>query len=70
MIDPIGIFERIRDNFMRYVQTAFGTRFASIERERAFLLRQPGTLTQEPWVEPLPRYLSSEKTIDSLIGQD
>lgn len=70
MIDPIGVFEKIRDNFIRYVQTAFSTRFASIEAERAFLLQQPGVITKEPWIEPLPRYLSSGKNIASLIKND
>lgn len=70
MIDPIGVFDNIRDNFIRYVRTAFSTRFSSIEAERAFLLQQPGVLTKEPWIEPLPRYLGSGKSIGSLTKDD
>ena len=56
MDDPIGAFERLRDNFIRYVQTAFRSRFPSFEREREALLRQEGVFCQQPWIEPLPRY--------------
>ncbi len=56
MNDPIGAFEKIRDNFILYLKTAFGTQFPGLEREREALLRQPGILNQEPWIEPLPRY--------------
>jgi len=70
MIDPVGVFEKIRDNFIRYLQTAFSTRFNSIEAERAMLIRQPGVFTKEPWIEPLPRYLNSGKNIASLTKKD
>lgn len=56
MNDPIGAFEKIRDNFILYLKTAFGTQFPGLEREREAMLRQPGMLNQEPWIEPLPRY--------------
>ena len=70
MNDPIAAFEKIRDNFILYVKTAFGTRFPGLEKEREELLRQPGVLNQEPWLEPLPSYQSSGKTIDDLDGSD
>lgn len=70
MIDPIGVFEKIRDNFIRYVQTAFNTKFASIEAERASLIRQQGVITKEPWIEPVPRYLNSGKNIASLTQNE
>ena len=70
MIDPIAAFEKIRDHFILYVKTAFGTRFPSLEAERDELLRSPGVLTQEPWLEPLPAYQSAGKTIDGLGASD
>jgi DEAD/DEAH box helicase domain-containing protein len=63
--DPVGAFEEVRDNFLLYVKTAFGTQFSGIERERERLLRQPGIFHQEPWIEPLPRY-ETTATIDAL----
>lgn len=70
MRDPIGAFDSIRDNFILYIKTAFGTRFPSIEKEREDLLRKPGTFYQEPWIEPISKYKSSEKTINDLTQED
>jgi len=70
MKDPVGAFDTIRDNFIRYIQTVFGTRFPSIEDEREELLRGRGVLYQEPWIEPLPIYRTSEKTIQDLKEED
>jgi DEAD/DEAH box helicase domain-containing protein len=70
MYDPIGAFEKIRDNFILYVKTAFGTKFSSIEQEREELLRRNGLLHQEPWIEPIPRYKSCGKTIGQLDRND
>jgi len=70
MIDPVGAFEQIRENFILYVKTAFGTKFPTLERERENLLRQNRVLTQVPWIEPLPRYISSGKTISTLETND
>lgn len=70
MIDPIGAFDAIRDNFIRYIKTAFGTRFPTIEAEREALLRQERIMSQDPWIEPLPRYEISGKTINDLTSED
>ncbi len=70
MIDPIGTFTDIKTNFLRYIKTAFGTRFPSIEDEREYLLNQAGNLSQEPWLEPLPAYQSSNKKIPGLTAED
>lgn len=73
MFDPIGVFNQIRDNFILYVKTAFGTRFPSIEAERENLLKKEGreaTFIREPWIEPLPKYRSSGKRIDTLASSD
>jgi len=56
MQDPIGSFDKIRQNFARYVKTAFGTRYEEIEAERGEFLDTPGYFYQEPWVELMPRY--------------
>lgn len=70
MEDPIGAFEKVRDNFILYIKTAFGTKFPSLEIEREQLLRETGLFCQTPWIEPLPRYESSGKTITSLSASD
>ena len=66
MNDPVGAFEKIRDNFLLYVKTAFQTQFPSVEAEREALLRRtaaddPGVFYQDPWIEPLPRYQSGRR---------
>ena len=39
MLDPIGSFDEIKGNFIRYVETAFSTKFESINIERDNLLK-------------------------------
>jgi Lhr-like helicase len=68
MADPIASFESIRDNFLLYLRTAFGTQFPSVENERELLLRSSAALYQEPWLELRPRYRSSGLTVGELPG--
>ncbi|THU41234.1 DEAD/DEAH box helicase [Niastella caeni] len=70
MKDPIGSFETIKENFIRYVETAFGTKFNGLERERYALLNYDKVLYRKPWIEPLPDYVSSNKRIDDLTIED
>ena len=57
MQDPIGSFERIRELYISYLDTAFRILDADVAGERRALLRLPGSLTTQPLVEPIPRYL-------------
>lgn len=70
MKDPIGSFETIKENFIRYVETAFRTKFEGIEKERYTLLNYDKVLYRKPWIEPLPDYVSSNKRIDDLTLAD
>ena len=70
MKDPIGSFEAIKENFIRYVETAFGTKFEGIEKERYALLNTDKVLYRMPWIEPLPDYVSSNKRIEDLTLND
>jgi len=73
MIDPLGDFEKVANNTVRYIGTAFGTRFPSVNDERELLLRgsegRPGALYREPFVEVLPRY-RGVKAIDEFEQAD
>lgn len=66
LLDPIKSFKEIRENYISYIKTAFGTRFKegdnSLEKEREALLYKDQVLSREPWIEPLPAY--PHKTID------
>lgn len=70
MKDPIGSFETIKENFIRYIKTAFKTKFESLEKEREALLNVDKVLYREPWIEVLPEYLSSDKYIKDLDEND
>lgn len=69
MIDPIGSFTTIKDNFIRYVKTRFGIRFETIARERAQLLEQEGVFYRQPWIEPLPEYETSKLRIRDIDSE-
>lgn len=60
LIDPVYAYKEIKDNFILYVKTAFGTRYDSIEKEREKLLRTDQVASREPWIEPLPAYANVE----------
>ena len=51
------------------MKTAFATQYPSVEAERERLLRAPQTFFQEPWLEPLARYVSV-KPINKLGSED
>ena len=70
MRNPVQSFDTIKNNFIRYIETAFGTRFDKLEEERRELLDTDKVLYREPWMEPLPDYLSSGKKIDDLTPED
>lgn len=72
MQDPIGGFERIRDFYITYTETAFRIRDPGVTRERRDLLESPGSLCTEPLLEPIPRY-EPDYRIESLateVGED
>jgi DEAD/DEAH box helicase domain-containing protein len=69
MNDPVGAFEKIRDGVLLYLKTAFATQYPSVEIERERLLRTLRTFYQEPWIEPLARYLAV-KPITNLTAED
>lgn len=70
MHDPVGSFYKIKDNFIRYIKTAFGTRFPAIEREREALLNMDKVFYREAWIEPLPDYASSGEKAGTLTASD
>jgi len=67
MHDPITSFYRIRDFYISYLETAFRIGDTQIQCARRELLEQIGSLCQEPLLEPLPSYPSSNIRINDLI---
>lgn len=70
MHNPTGSFRLIKDHYIRYVRTATGTKFNSLERERADLLERDGVFYRQPWLEILPEYVSSGKKVEELSKID
>ena len=69
-MDVIRAFDKVRDSYVDYVKTAFGTQYPGLEAERERLLRQPGVICQEPWIEPIPRYRTSGKKVWDLSDDE
>lgn len=68
MNNPIQVFEKIRDNFILYLETAFGTRYPDFETERNELMKRDKVFARAPWVEPLPTYKPSDFTIEGITN--
>lgn len=68
MLDPVGGFQRIRDLYITYLETAFRIRDPGVSAERRHLLETSGTLCTEPYVEPIPRYAGCDWRLHQLAG--
>lgn len=67
MLDPIGSFERMRDYFVSYLDTAFKIRREDVANARRNLLATAGKMCSEPFVEPILRYKAADRPLESLI---
>ena len=70
MLDPIGATHRIRELFLSYLETAFRIRDQSVSAARRQLLTRHGTLTTEPFLEPVPRYEQVTHFLQDLVLLD
>src|SRR5690242_19066722 len=69
MLDRIGGFERLREFFISYLDTAFRIRRNDIAEDRRRILREPGTLATDPFIEPVPRYAAAAYRLASLVDR-
>lgn len=71
MINPLGIFEKVKEGYISYIKTAFGTRYEEFESTRENLLNTDKVLYRQPWIEPLLEYKSAEgKEVKNLTQND
>ena len=56
MKNPIEASERIRDNYIKYIESAFHIAEPKTAKERYDLLRKDGSLSRIPYIEALPEY--------------
>jgi Lhr-like helicase len=68
MSDALSIFDGLLDQYIRYYETPFSVRDESIQAERHRLLRQEGTISREPWIEPVPPYANVDRTIAESVA--
>lgn len=69
MLDPIGGFERLREFFISYLDTAFRIRRDDLAQERRRILRETGTLATDPFIEPVPRYATAAYRLEELVDR-
>lgn len=67
--DPLSRFERIRDLYLTYMETAFRIGADDVQAERRRLLERGDALCTDPLLEPQPRYRRSGVRADHLAGQ-
>ena len=67
MLDPLGGFERIRELYISYLDTAFRVRRPSLADRRRTLLRSNGTLATAPFIEPVPRYKTAADALSKFV---
>src|SRR4051812_14261591 len=67
MLDPLGGFERIRELYISYLDTAFRVRRPALTRRRQELLRTAGSLATAPFLEPVPRYRTAEYALEDFV---
>jgi len=70
MLDPVGGFGRIKDFFVSYVETNFRISNPLTAQARRKLLQTPDVLATVPYVEPVLRYESADRTLEQLVEGD
>jgi DEAD/DEAH box helicase domain-containing protein len=63
MDDILGIFNNMKEVYMKYLDSPFALGDERLSSERRSLLEEEGTIYQYPYIESLPPYESSEKNI-------
>ena len=68
MHDPVGVFLRIRELYLSYLDTAFRIEDKHIAEARRHLMRTPGQLCTSPLLEPQPRWKSYAYNFESIAA--
>lgn len=61
-MNPIWIFEGLRDIYFRYLDSPFDLRYPDLVAERRQLLDVDGRLYRYPLIEPVPAYRTCGQT--------
>lgn len=68
-VGPRAVIDQLQDYFFRYYETAFSLRDQQVRAEREALLREHGSIFQEPYLEVLPEYLESAGSIETVCRE-
>lgn len=68
--DPIGAFDKIKENYIRYFENTYKIKDTHLNQERVELLKKNDNLYKPPYLELLPEYNSYEgiNDISELAG--
>lgn len=63
-LTPSQAFEHVKESFIRYLETQYRIAHLLVYRERAKLLREPGVVSQVPFIESTPAFPLGRKLAD------
>ncbi|UPT76690.1 DEAD/DEAH box helicase [Sulfurovum sp. XGS-02] len=66
MKDLVGLYQRTKEIFNLYIESAFPLEDDNLHQERRKILDETTLVSREPLVEPVPTYTSSGKTVDDI----
>ena len=64
-----SIFEQIKSDYIRYYESPFALSDDGLQRERKALLETEGNVYREPYIEVLPPFESSERTVEQACAE-
>lgn len=69
--DPIGAFEKVKEDYLRYFRTMYRfnqERYEDLDKRKNKKLELDGNLAKEPYCELMPKYESMGKDLSSLCS--
>ncbi|WHY03396.1 DEAD/DEAH box helicase [Neobacillus sp. DY30] len=63
MNDVLGVFNRMKDMYIRYMDSPFALGHEKLMEEREAILSEEGNIYQYPYIEALPPFKSSNKNV-------
>ncbi len=65
-MNPIRLFENLRDMYLRYLDSPFDLRYEDLTAERRQLLDQDGRIYRNPLIEPVPAYRNTGESFSQV----
>jgi ATP-dependent helicase YprA (DUF1998 family) len=68
MAHPISVFDRLRDDLVRYYDTPYRLRNPEVMAERRHLIASTGAAWQEPWIEAIRPYATTGQGLSGALA--